>query len=177
MVARRPRSEASQDRGQRPPPPRRPAPTMTAETHLQGVEISAAQFFEIWHHYDSDGDSFPSGAAGARGARGASPREAGGTAALPARERPGPRPPPQPRSRRERGRCRERRRGAARREGAAGSETPLPALENGESLEGAVTAAVTLSVVHSGNGFMDGKELQNFIQELQQARKKAGLVG
>lgn len=32
---------------------------MTAETHLQGVEISAAQFFEIWHHYDSDGDSFP----------------------------------------------------------------------------------------------------------------------
>uniref|UniRef100_A0A8D2PCY8 Calbindin n=11 Tax=Passeriformes TaxID=9126 RepID=A0A8D2PCY8_ZOSLA len=26
-----------------------------------------------------------------------------------------------------------------------------------------------------GNGFMDGKELQNFIQELQQARKKAGL--
>ncbi|NXI14550.1 CALB1 protein, partial [Irena cyanogastra] len=53
---------------------------MTAETHLQGVEISAAQFFEIWHHYDSD-----------------------------------------------------------------------------------------------GNGFMDGKELQNFIQELQQARKKAGL--
>lgn len=44
-----------------------------------------------------------------------------------------------------------------------------------ESLEGAVTAAVTLSVV--GNGFMDGKELQNFIQELQQARKKAGLVG
>ncbi|NWU83100.1 CALB1 protein, partial [Onychorhynchus coronatus] len=53
---------------------------MTAETHLQGVEISASQFFEIWHHYDSD-----------------------------------------------------------------------------------------------GNGFMDGKELQNFIQELQQARKKAGL--
>ncbi|OXB75865.1 UNVERIFIED_CONTAM: hypothetical protein H355_016620 [Colinus virginianus] len=53
---------------------------MTAETHLQGVEISAAQFFEIWHHYDSD-----------------------------------------------------------------------------------------------GNGYMDGKELQNFIQELQQARKKAGL--
>uniref|UniRef100_A0A8C0UK39 Calbindin n=1 Tax=Cyanistes caeruleus TaxID=156563 RepID=A0A8C0UK39_CYACU len=42
-----------------------------------------------------------------------------------------------------------------------------------ESLEGAVTASVTLSVV--GNGFMDGKELQNFIQELQQARKKAGL--
>lgn len=115
------------------PPPRRPAPTMTAETHLQGVEISAAQFFEIWHHYDSDGDSFPSGAAGARGARGASPREAGGTAALPARERPGPRPPPQPRSRPERGRCRERRGGAARREGAAGSETPLPALENGAS--------------------------------------------
>lgn len=38
-----------------------------------------------------------------------------------------------------------------------------------------MTAAVTLSVV--GNGFMDGKELQNFIQELQQARKKAGLVG
>ncbi|KAI1243498.1 Calbindin, partial [Lamprotornis superbus] len=84
---------------------------MTAETHLQGVEISAAQFFEIWHHYDSDGDSFPSGA---RGARGASPREAEGTARLPARSRP-------------------------------------------------------------GNGFMDGKELQNFIQELQQARKKAGL--
>ncbi|XP_074754852.1 calbindin isoform X2 [Athene noctua] len=54
---------------------------MTAETHLQGVEISAAQFFEIWHHYDSD-----------------------------------------------------------------------------------------------GNGYMDGKELQNFIQELQQARKKAGLL-
>ncbi|XP_072707308.1 calbindin isoform X2 [Ciconia boyciana] len=54
---------------------------MTAETHLQGPEISAAQFFEIWHHYDSD-----------------------------------------------------------------------------------------------GNGYMDGKELQNFIQELQQARKKAGLL-
>uniref|UniRef100_UPI003D376552 calbindin n=1 Tax=Natator depressus TaxID=27790 RepID=UPI003D376552 len=53
---------------------------MAAETHLQGVEISAAQFFEIWNHYDSD-----------------------------------------------------------------------------------------------GNGYLDGKELLNFIQELQQARKKAGL--
>uniref|UniRef100_A0A8C3FQW4 Calbindin n=1 Tax=Chrysemys picta bellii TaxID=8478 RepID=A0A8C3FQW4_CHRPI len=54
---------------------------MAAETHLQGVEISAAQFFEIWNHYDSD-----------------------------------------------------------------------------------------------GNGYLDGKELLNFIQELQQARKKAGLL-
>uniref|UniRef100_A0A8D2KZ56 Calbindin n=1 Tax=Varanus komodoensis TaxID=61221 RepID=A0A8D2KZ56_VARKO len=51
-----------------------------AETYLQGAEISASQFFEIWRHYDSD-----------------------------------------------------------------------------------------------GNGYMDGKELQDFIQELQQARKKAGL--
>ncbi|XP_040289235.1 calbindin [Bufo bufo] len=51
-----------------------------AETHLQGVEISATQFLEIWRHYDTD-----------------------------------------------------------------------------------------------GNGFIEGKELQNFIQELQQARKKAGL--
>lgn len=31
--------------------------------------------------------------------------------------------------------------------------------------------------VITGNGYMDGKELQNFIQELQQARKKGGLVG
>ncbi|MGO1188899.1 UNVERIFIED_CONTAM: EF-hand domain-containing protein, partial [Salmonella sp. NW993] len=62
------------------PPSAPPSIIMTAESHLQGVEISAAQFFEIWHHYDSD-----------------------------------------------------------------------------------------------GNGYMDGKELQNFIQELQQARKKAGL--
>lgn len=59
-----------------PPRPSAPlraphAPTMTAETHLQGVEISAAQFFEIWHHYDSDGDSFsPRGGRGAGGARG-----------------------------------------------------------------------------------------------------------
>ncbi|XP_034981841.1 calbindin [Zootoca vivipara] len=53
---------------------------MAAETYLQGVEISASQFFEIWRHYDAD-----------------------------------------------------------------------------------------------GNGYMDGKELQCFIQELQQARKKAGL--
>ncbi|XP_030072245.1 calbindin [Microcaecilia unicolor] len=51
-----------------------------AETHLQGVEISASQFLEIWRHYDTD-----------------------------------------------------------------------------------------------GNGYIEGKELQNFIQELQQARKKAGL--
>ncbi|XP_075682136.1 calbindin [Rhinoderma darwinii] len=51
-----------------------------AETHLQGVEISATQFLEIWRHYDTD-----------------------------------------------------------------------------------------------GNGYIEGKELQNFIQELQQARKKAGL--
>lgn len=69
----------------------------------------------------------------------------------------------------------EARREPLRREGAEGSETSLPALKSGESLEGAVTATVTLSVV--GNGYMDGKELQNFIQELQQARKKAGLVG
>ncbi|XP_061463116.1 calbindin isoform X2 [Rhineura floridana] len=53
---------------------------MAAETYLQEVAISASQFFEIWRHYDSD-----------------------------------------------------------------------------------------------GNGYMDGKELQDFIQELQQARKKAGL--
>ncbi|XP_078543187.1 calbindin [Lissotriton helveticus] len=51
-----------------------------AETHLQGVEISASQFLDIWRHYDTD-----------------------------------------------------------------------------------------------GNGYIEGKELQNFIQELQQARKKAGL--
>uniref|UniRef100_A0A7M4DZH1 Calbindin n=1 Tax=Crocodylus porosus TaxID=8502 RepID=A0A7M4DZH1_CROPO len=53
---------------------------MAAEAHLQAAEISASQCFEIWRHYDSD-----------------------------------------------------------------------------------------------GNGYMDGKELQTFIQELQQARKKAGL--
>nr|XP_020669468.1 calbindin [Pogona vitticeps] len=53
---------------------------MAAETYLQAAQISASQFFEIWRHYDSD-----------------------------------------------------------------------------------------------GNGYMDGKELQTFIQELQQARKKAGL--
>lgn len=28
----------------------------------------------------------------------------------------------------------------------------------------------------SGNGYIEGKELQNFIKELQQARKQAGLV-
>lgn len=70
--------------------------------------------------------------------------------------------------------------GRARSTGAApqgerGLETSLAALKSGESLEGAVTTSVTLFVV--GNGYMDGKELQNFIQELQQARKKAGLVG
>lgn len=59
--------------------------------------------------------------------------------------------------------------------GSPRAEESLPALESGESLEGAVAASVTLFVV--GNGYMDGKELQNFIQELQQARKKAGLVG
>lgn len=31
--------------------------------------------------------------------------------------------------------------------------------------------------VFSGSGYLEGKELQNLIQELQQARKKAGLVG
>uniref|UniRef100_A0A8B9NP64 Calbindin n=1 Tax=Accipiter nisus TaxID=211598 RepID=A0A8B9NP64_9AVES len=55
----------------------------------------------------------------------------------------------------------------------AGREPSRPGRESGESSEGAATATVTLSVV--GNGYMDGKELQNFIQELQQARKKAGL--
>lgn len=69
----------------------------------------------------------------------------------------------------------EARRELVRRAATDGSETSLAALKSGASLEGAVTATVTLSVV--GNGFMDGKELQNFIQELQQARKKAGLVG
>ncbi|KAM4028731.1 calbindin [Anomaloglossus baeobatrachus] len=32
-----------------------------AETHLQGVEISATQFLEIWHHYDTDGNGFIEG--------------------------------------------------------------------------------------------------------------------
>lgn len=31
--------------------------------------------------------------------------------------------------------------------------------------------------VFAGSGYLEGKELQNLIQELQQARKKAGLVG
>lgn len=30
--------------------------------------------------------------------------------------------------------------------------------------------------VFAGSGYLEGKELQNLIQELQQARKKAGLV-
>ena len=30
--------------------------------------------------------------------------------------------------------------------------------------------------VFAGNGYIEGKELQNFIKELQQARKQAGLV-
>lgn len=119
------------------PPPRRPAPTMTAETHLQGVEISAAQFFEIWHHYDSDGDSFPSGAAGARGARGASPREAGGTAALPARYRPGARPVPAARSLgRSPGAVRGRSRGRGRAR-CAGSRSPAGSSRVGDAPAGA----------------------------------------
>ncbi|XP_073535670.1 calbindin isoform X2 [Phyllobates terribilis] len=32
-----------------------------AETHLQGVQISATQFLEIWHHYDKDGNGFIEG--------------------------------------------------------------------------------------------------------------------
>ncbi|XP_072267047.1 calbindin [Pyxicephalus adspersus] len=32
-----------------------------AETHLQGVEISASQFLEIWRHYDTDGNGFIEG--------------------------------------------------------------------------------------------------------------------
>lgn len=36
--------------------------------------------------------------------------------------------------------------------------------------------ALSLCVI-TGNGYMDGKELQTFIQELQQARKNAGVVG
>lgn len=36
---------------------------------------------------------------------------------------------------------------------------------------------VFLSLGVTGNGYMDGNELQGFIQELQQARQKAGLVG
>lgn len=99
------------------PPPRRPAPTMTAETHLQGVEISAAQFFEIWHHYDSDGDSFPSGA---RGARGASPREAGGQHGCP----PGAGPVPARSPGALRGRAGRGALGAARREGEPGRRLP-----------------------------------------------------
>lgn len=79
---------------------------MTAETHLQGVEISAAQFFEIWHHYDSDGDAFthpPS--QGRRGAEGGQARGSPGpggerprTAARP-KAAPGPAPRPAARSR------------------------------------------------------------------------------
>nr|XP_056710373.1 calbindin [Euleptes europaea] len=34
---------------------------MAVETHLQGKEVSAAQFFEIWHHYDSDGSGYLDG--------------------------------------------------------------------------------------------------------------------
>ncbi|KAM9308052.1 calbindin isoform 2-T2 [Gastrophryne carolinensis] len=32
-----------------------------AEAHLQGVEISASQFLEIWRHYDTDGNGFIEG--------------------------------------------------------------------------------------------------------------------
>ncbi|CAH2285544.1 calbindin [Pelobates cultripes] len=32
-----------------------------AQTHLQGVEISATQFLEIWRHYDTDGNGFIEG--------------------------------------------------------------------------------------------------------------------
>ncbi|KAG8441851.1 hypothetical protein GDO86_010870 [Hymenochirus boettgeri] len=32
-----------------------------AETHLQGVEISASQFLDIWRHYDTDGNGFIEG--------------------------------------------------------------------------------------------------------------------
>ncbi|KAE8599214.1 hypothetical protein XENTR_v10017100 [Xenopus tropicalis] len=32
-----------------------------AQTHLQGVEISASQFLEIWRHYDTDGNGFIEG--------------------------------------------------------------------------------------------------------------------
>ncbi|XP_062986994.1 calbindin [Elgaria multicarinata webbii] len=34
---------------------------MSAETYLQGAEISASQFFEIWRHYDSDGNGYMDG--------------------------------------------------------------------------------------------------------------------
>uniref|UniRef100_A0A8C8RKU5 Calbindin n=1 Tax=Pelusios castaneus TaxID=367368 RepID=A0A8C8RKU5_9SAUR len=34
---------------------------MAAETHLQSAEISAAQFFQIWQHYDSDGNGYLDG--------------------------------------------------------------------------------------------------------------------
>ncbi|XP_015261544.1 PREDICTED: calbindin [Gekko japonicus] len=34
---------------------------MAVETYLQGAEISASQFFEIWHHYDSDGSGYLDG--------------------------------------------------------------------------------------------------------------------
>ncbi|XP_007443116.1 calbindin [Python bivittatus] len=47
-------------------------------------------------------------------------------------------------------------------------------------LQGAVVSASQFFAIWrhydaDGNGYMDGKELQSFIQELQQARKKAGL--
>jgi len=30
-----------------------------ANAYLQGVEISASQFLDIFHHYDNDGNFFP----------------------------------------------------------------------------------------------------------------------
>ncbi len=30
-----------------------------ANAYLQGVEISASQFLDIFHHYDNDGNLFP----------------------------------------------------------------------------------------------------------------------
>ncbi|XP_066479487.1 calbindin [Tiliqua scincoides] len=34
---------------------------MAVEAHLKGKEISAAHFFEIWHHYDADGNGYMDG--------------------------------------------------------------------------------------------------------------------
>lgn len=49
-----------------------------------------------------------------------------------------------------------------------------PALHRKPGRAGMLTPGASVS---AGSGYLEGKELQNLIQELQQARKKAGLVG
>ncbi|KAL8181937.1 UNVERIFIED_CONTAM: hypothetical protein K2H54_035668 [Gekko kuhli] len=150
---------------------------MAVETYLQGAEISASQFFEIWHHYDSDGDSLsffpvpawnPSRGGGDLragldlGKAEKAARSAFASLFLFCKQETLSRRPPEVF-------CL-----------SSGTTETFAVLAAGVGYYGPYWVRAALGVAcfakgHPCSGYLDGKELQKLIQDLQQARKKAGL--